>query len=51
MSEGGGKGKRLELAYQGRREGRDVFDEVGIEGFEESGEGGGPKRAMPVGDE
>ena len=51
VSEGGGKGKRWELAYQGRREGRDVADEVDIEGFEESGEGGGPERAMPVGDE
>jgi hypothetical protein len=48
VSEGG---KRWELAYQGRCEGRDVADEVAIEGFEESGEGGGPERAMPVGDE
>ena len=37
VSEGGGKGKRWELAYQGRCEGRDVADKVGIEGFEESG--------------
>jgi hypothetical protein len=52
VAESGGKGKRKrwELAYQGG-EGRDVADEVSFEGFEESGEGGGHERAMPVRDE
>ncbi len=36
VPESDGKGKRLELAYKGVCEGRDVADEVSLEGFKEN---------------